>query len=144
MSKIRNALARSVGAAHLLLPLAFCLVTGCGPSTGTISGSVTIDGKPLDSGVISFVPAEEGSTPATANIAAGKYQLSTTTGKKIVQISAPIVVGKRKEYEGPDAPLVEITEERLPPKYNSQTELNIEVKAGANTQDFSLTSIRKK
>ena len=132
------------GSAHLLLPIAFCLLAGCGPSTGTVTGSITIDGQPLDSGVISFVPAEAGGDPATTNVAAGKYQLTTTAGKKFVQISAPIVVGKRKEYEGEGAPLVEITDERLPPKYNSQTELNVEVKPGANAQDFALLTDRKK
>ena len=94
--------------------------------------------------MISFVPAEATGTPTTANIEAGKYELTTSTGKKFVQISAPIVVGKRKEYEGPDAPLVEITDERLPAKYNSQTELTFDVAPGRNTKDFTLTTDRKK
>ena len=54
----------------------------------------------------------------TVEILNGKYATDKmVSGKKFVQISAPKVVGKRKEYEGPDAPLVELTEERLPPKY---------------------------
>lgn len=136
--------ARRFVALHLALLLGLASLTGCGPSTGTVAGAVTIDGQPLDSGVISFVPAEEGGTPVTTNVVGGKYELTTTTGKKIVQVSAPVVVGKRKEYEGPDAPLVEITEERLPPKYNSQTELNCEVKAGKSVQDFTLVTGRRK
>jgi hypothetical protein len=133
-----------VGCAHLFLLIALPLVSACGPSTGTVSGAVTIDGEPLSGGVISYVPAEGGGAPTTAHIEAGKYELTTSTGKKFVQISAPIVVGKRKEYEGPDAPLVEITDERLPPKYNSQTELTFDVVAGWNTKDFTLATDRKK
>jgi hypothetical protein len=133
-----------VGCAHLLLLSALPLLNACGTSTGTVTGSITIDGEPLSSGVISFVPAEGSGTPTTSNVAGGKYELTTSTGKKFVQISAPIVVGKRKEYEAPDAPLVEITDERLPPKYNSQTELTFEVKPGRNSNDFALTTDRKK
>jgi hypothetical protein len=124
----------------LIASAAVVLPAGCGPALGVVSGTVTIDGQPVTGGVISFVPAEGSGTPATSNIESGKYEVRTMAGKKFVQISAPHVVGKRKEYEGPDAPLVEITEERLPPKYNSQTELNFEAKAGENKQDWSLQS----
>lgn len=124
----------------LLLPV----FSACGPATGTVSGTVQINGSPAASGVISFVPAEGSGEPATAEITSGKYEVQTTAGKKFVQISAPIVTGKRKEYEGPDAPLVEITEESLPPRYNSQTELNFEVQRGANAKDWDLQAERKK
>jgi hypothetical protein len=116
------------------------LATGCGPTFGVVSGTITVDGQPVTGGVISFVPAEGDGTPATSNIEGGRYEVRTMAGKKFVQVSAPRVVGKRKEYEGPDAPLVEITEERLPSKYNSRTELTFDVKAGRNKQDWSLQS----
>lgn len=119
------------------------LLVGCGPAVGDVSGSVTVDGKPLASGVIAYVPAEGSGEPATATIADGKYRLQTTAGKKFVQISAPVVIGKRKEYEGPDAPLVEITDESLPPRYNSQTELSFEVQRGSNVQDWQLSKTKK-
>lgn len=119
------------------------LLVGCGPAVGEVSGSVTVDGKPLASGVISYVPAEGSGEPVTATIADGKYRLETTAGKKFVQISAPVIVGKRKEYEGPDAPLVEITDESLPPRYNSQTELSLEVKRGSNVRDWNLSKSAK-
>jgi hypothetical protein len=135
---------RRVGYAHLLLLTSLPLLSACGPSTGTVRGTVTIDGEPLTGGVISFVPAEATGTPTTANVETGKYELTTSTGKKFVQISAPIVVGKRKEYEGEGAPLVEITDERLPAKYNSQTELTFDVVPGPSTKDFPLTTERKK
>jgi hypothetical protein len=121
-----------------LVAISSLLILGCGPSIGVVSGTVTIDGQPVSGGVISYVPADGAAPPATSNIEGGKYEVRTMAGKKFVQISAPHVVGKRKEYEGPDAPLVEITDERLPAKYNSQTELTFEVKPGANKQDWDL------
>jgi hypothetical protein len=127
-------------------PLGVCLLlltAGCGSSAiSTVSGNVLIDGEPLDGGVISFVPADSTGAPVTVNVVQGKYELQVAPGKKSVQISAPIVVGKRKEYDGPDAPLVEITEERLPPRYHSETQLTFEVAAGRNTKDWSVESIR--
>jgi hypothetical protein len=117
----------------------FPIVGGCGPAVSSVCGMVTVDRQPVASGVISYVPAEGGGEPATATIAAGRYELHTSPGKKFVQISAPVVVGKRKEYEGADAPLVEITDESLPPRYNSQTELSFDVQRGKNTKDWSLS-----
>jgi hypothetical protein len=122
--------------------LALLALAGCGPSLGTVSGKVLIDGEPLDGGVISFVPADSAGVPVTVNVVQGKYELQVVAGKKSVQISAPVVVGKRKEYNGPDAPLVDITEERLPPRYHSKTELTFEVPPGRSTKDWSVESIR--
>ena len=132
-----------------LLPVVVVLATtvlaaGCGPALGTIAGNVTLDGQPLDKGVISYVPADSLGSPATANIVNGKYEIQAIAGNKFVQISAPFVIGTRKEYEGADAPLVEITEERLAAKYNSQTELTFEVKPGANAKDWAVESLSQK
>ncbi|OWK45490.1 hypothetical protein [Fimbriiglobus ruber] len=118
------------------------LVTGCGgPPTGTVDGQVTIDGKPLDKGVISFAPIDgSGGPPVTANVENGKYRLQAQTGNKRVMISAPLVTGKRKESTAPDAPMVEITEERLSEKYNVRSDLTFEVKSGGNTKDWAVES----
>ena len=86
------------------------LLTGCGPSTGTISGTVTVSGQPAASGIISFVPADGKGAPVTVEIqSGGKYSAEAVAGAKQVQISIPVVVGKRPEYSGPGAPLIDIT-----------------------------------
>jgi hypothetical protein len=123
-----------LGAAGAVLP------GGCGPASSSVSGEVTVDGQPLGTGVIAYVSAEGTGPPATALVQTGKYELRTTPGNKRVQISWPAVVGQRKAYDGPDAPLLDISEERLPPRYNSGTELTFEVKAGSNTKDWVLQS----
>ena len=124
----------------LVLGMAAVVLPGCGAPTATVSGEVAVDGQPLDNGVISYAPADGQGAVATAVVQNGKYSLRTTPGKKWVQISAPVVVGKRKEYNGPDAPLVEIRGERLPERYNAKTELTFEAKAGDNTKDWSVES----
>ena len=128
----------------LLLLLLSGSLLGCGPSVGTVTGEVTIDGKPMESGVISFVPADSNGEPVTVDVKGGKYSLEAVAGEKKVQISAPVIVGKQKEYDGPDAPLMEITQESLPPKYHSATELTFEVKPGSNTKNWQLSTERGK
>jgi hypothetical protein len=126
-----------------LIAWAGVALSGCGSSLSTVSGNVTLDGKPLEKGAISYVPANAKDSPATAEISGGKYELQVMAGKNAVQISAPVVVGKRKEYEGPDAPLVEITEESVPPKYNSETTLSFDVQPGKNSKDWAIESQRR-
>src|SRR4051812_19351908 len=88
-----------------MLPAVLATLIGCGPSIGTVSGTVTVDGQLVASGVISFVPADSNGTPVTVDINSGKYSAQAVAGSKLVQISAPTVTGRRKEYDGPDAPL---------------------------------------
>lgn len=59
-------------------------------------------------------------------------------GPKRVQISAPVVVGRRKEHVGANAPMVEIRAESLPERYHSKSELTLEVSGGSNTKDWTL------
>jgi len=105
---------------------------------------VTVDGQPLEKGVISFVPAGSKGAPIAADIQGGKYAVQAVAGPKLVQISAPIVTGRRPEYNGPYAPLVEITVESLPVKYNSESELSFEIKRGASAKDWAAESVRRK
>jgi len=119
------------------------LLSGCGPATATISGEVKVNGALLQKGVISFVPADNTGAPVTAEITNGKYEVKTTAGKKFVQISAPVVTGKRKESPAENAPMIEITTESLPAKYHSKTELTFDVQPGGNTKNWDLEAKKK-
>jgi hypothetical protein len=119
------------------------LLTGCGPST--VSGTVTVSGQPATSGIISFAPADGKSAPVTVEIQSdGKYSAEAATGAKQVQISIPVVVGKRPEYNGPGAPMIDITEESVPAKYNSESELKFDLKPGVNQKDWAVESVKRK
>lgn len=58
----------------LLAVVAIASAAGCSASVpkGKISGTVTYDGKPLESGSISFMPAKTG-IPVSAEISGGQY-----------------------------------------------------------------------
>jgi len=126
--------------AFALLPFALAgLLTGCGgPPQYTVSGEVKVNGVPLEKGTISFAPAEGKGHAASAEIQNGHYEVRTTAGKKVVQISAPIVTGKRKAYSGPDAPMMDMTAESLPARYHTKSELTFDVQTGSNSKDWLL------
>ena len=117
---------------------------GCGPAACTISGAVLADGKPLEKGVIMFAPADGQGEPATADVTGGRYEVRTTPGRKRVQLSAPVVTGRRKLSNAPDAQTVDITEESLPAKYNAVSELTFDAAAGGNSKDWAVESIPRK
>jgi len=149
----------------LILLTVFCF--GCSGSgteveLGKVTGVVTMDGKPLADAVVIFIP--ENGNPSTAQTdAAGKYELAhrgnamgAIPGKHKVRITtgqpaAPAV--------DPDADMSNVTpttgagfeeagtpkgkaakKEPIPAKYNTNTTLTAEVKAGENTFDFKLES----
>lgn len=68
----------------LILPALISMAMGgcaaeSGPERFEVSGTVTVDGRPLASGIISMVP--EGDGPATgAEIADGRFQLTRERG----------------------------------------------------------------
>ena len=117
-------------------------IAGCSSdsTTGTVEGTVTLDGAPLKAGLIRFVPADGRTATADALITDGKFTAQVPLGEKQVSIIAPKVVGKRKMYETPDSPTVDIMEELLPARYNAQTELTLTVTEGEQPANFELQS----
>lgn len=125
-----------------LLTMMVTLV-GCGrasgPQTAVVSGKITLNGAPLESGQINFVPGDGVGAPAGAKISGGNYKADVPLGAKRVEIRAPKVVGQKDAYEGdPNSPKIDLIEEMIPPRYNAQSELKATVNTGRNVQDFSL------
>jgi len=118
------------------------LVGGCtdGSNMATVSGNVTVDGASLKSGLVRFVPADGQTASADAQIADGKYSVELPPGDKKLSFSVPKVVGQKKMYDTPDSPMIDITEELLPAKYNLKSELTYTVSEGDQTKDFELTT----
>src|SRR5690349_18217501 len=89
-SFMRNALAYSV------MSLLFIGFVGCSDGRVEISGQVTMAGKPLERGTISFLPLDGKGNSAGAKIEDGTYQSKDVLpGKKRVEITAVGKTGKR-------------------------------------------------
>ena len=120
------------------------VVAGCssqeyaGPKRYGVSGSVTFDGTPVQTGMINFVSQGEGRS-ASGAIENGRYIIEENQGPTVgnykVEVYGYETVGTS---EDPD---VSPTQKEIVPKnYNKETNLTAEVVAdGDNTFDFTLT-----
>jgi hypothetical protein len=130
-------LASRVGLAGALLAAAAC---SDGRPMGTVSGTVSVDGKPAEKGAITFIPTDGQAPTAGGEIKAGRYTARVPLGKAKVEVRVPKVVGRKKIYDTPDSPVQDVLDEVLPKKYNDETTLLLEVKAGRNRKDWELKS----
>ena len=124
----------------------FALVAfaGCAnptPEPPDVTGAVTFDGEPVSGGIISFVPLDSGRPPGGATISEGRYQLDPAVGLKPgmyrVEIRWSRPTGEKREAGYGRSP--DVFAEALPAKYHADSTLTVEVTAGANAHDFTLT-----
>ncbi|MBP3959170.1 hypothetical protein J8F10_28330 [Gemmata sp. G18] len=110
--------------------LALPLLVGCdGEKSAEVSGTVTIDGKPLPEGEIIFESPDGSKTPAAGPIKNGAYTVSVAPGSKKVKITASRPTKKPDPVMGAAA-----REAAIGPEFNQQTKLTAEVKAGSNAE----------
>jgi hypothetical protein len=122
-----------------LLPL----LIGCGRSDNRaeVSGTIRLNGEPLATGTISFVPMEGTTGPSSGgHIIDGEYhvpgQNGVAVGKNRVSILSVVKTGRkigdlRGESEDEKVQVV-------PRKYNTESEVICTVQPGSNRLDFDL------
>ena len=120
-------------------------VSGCGGEPKAIvSGTVTLDGVPIENGTISFYPTGRAGQTAGVGIEKGKYKVESSVGEMTVQISATKVIGKFKAYDTPESPVLDKVAEMIPAEYNSASKLKASFKAGINENvNFDITTKKK-
>lgn len=131
----------------VLSVLILFLCAGCGNRKCPISGEVTFDGQPVETGTITLEPAD-GQGPTTGGeIRDGKYALlgkaAPLPGKKMVRISASRKTGRRIPAGPPATPDVIIEEvvRYIPETYNKRTTLSCDISADGSPQiNFDLKS----
>jgi hypothetical protein len=123
----------------LLSPPVVLLGCKAEETTYEVSGTVTLDKKPLKEGEIAYVD-KKGSVPVTMTITEGSYKGKARPGEYRVEIRA-YKVGKKLE-PGPGVGKGEHARENyLPERFNTKSQLKTEVKAeGANQAKFEVTS----
>jgi len=118
------------------------LALGCsqntGPKLAKVTGTVTLDGVPVEGAGLEFI-AEAGGVAYGRSGAAGSYYMSfgssrtgAIVGRNQVRITAgdKVTVGDKK-FE---------SKEIFPKKYNASSELFVDVAAGSNRFDFNCES----
>ncbi|QDT95341.1 transthyretin-like family protein [Gimesia aquarii] len=121
------------------------MLTGCGesgPELASVTGHVTLDGKPIANARVEFSPSEGRTSVGTTN-AEGVYELQYSIEKAGAVIgSHNIKITTERAATGGEGgePLVPGSKELLPSIYNSKSSLTEEVTPGENMIDFSLSS----
>jgi hypothetical protein len=128
--------------------VAMFLLTGCGSDLASVSGTLTLDGKPLartenTNVTIMFYPESGSGAPAAAMTdESGQYELTTGSqqgvapGKYVVTLSASQFDPPSPEGGPPGRRFL------TPVRYASpgESELRADVEPGSNTFDFDLKS----
>jgi hypothetical protein len=116
-------------------------IAGCGDGKASVRGTVTFDGQPVARGMITLVKTEGELVREGAVITAGEFEAHVPPGKYKIELNAQKVVNTRtqKGFDGKDE-VVEVTDELFPPRYNTQTELMKDLKAGSNPLKLDLQS----
>ena len=116
------------------------LFSGCGDSGISIRGKITINGKPLESGEIKFLPLNSvDNEHAGAVVTNGEYVVENNERLKEeehqVQVRAFRPTGKKLwdgMGDGTNKTMVEEIAQFIPNRYNDASELKVSLKKGDN------------
>lgn len=115
------------------------LLSGCGDSSfGIVRGRVTLDGVPVKDGVIQFTPVNKDAPTANCFIKDGAYSAKVPVTTHRVVISSPRTTGGGKKSDSPTLDESRV-QESIPAKYNTKSELTVEVRPGEAEVDFNLS-----
>lgn len=153
---------RRIFSAMLVVAISVC-IAGCAPGDTTpkisglvtVSGMVTLDGKPLPNATVVFVPIGGGGESSAGGLSdsTGKYILQTNEKSygikpgqyKVVISSFVMPDGTIKQIDGNTSPMqlkIEGAKQVVPPKYSDLlgSTLTSNVGPEGGNIDFSLTS----
>ena len=95
----------------------------------TISGTVTMDGKPLAEATIVFVPEENRPAGAMTD-EHGRYELNLRRADWIADVNRVRITTLRDPFHESDGTLIPARPETVPARYNSRTQLTVDVVPG--------------
>jgi hypothetical protein len=110
------------------------LLPGCdtGPQLGQVEGTVLLGGTPLPDAVVIFQPTSGGPSSHGLTDKSGHYELMFAADEPGALVGKHMVTVETKRFHIPDSV------EKVPAKYNAQTELEREVVAEAQTINLEL------
>ena len=125
----------------LALATLLLFITGCSGDgkVGRVTGTVHLDGKPLEGAMVTFYPQNEGGGMSRGSAsmgrtdAQGKYELvynRSTTGAEIGEHLVYVETMQEGSGYGPGR------KEEVPKQYNSESTLRVTVKSGSQAIDF--------
>ena len=132
--------------ALILLGMFLAAALGCGDSDrAAISGQVTLDGEPVDGGVIILIPGDgNGQSAGWGEITEGRYSIPSKrgpiAGTQKVDIRWNRKTGRKIKAVPPAQGMVDEVANIIPARYNTKSELEVDLGTGNNQMDFELES----
>lgn len=118
--------------------LLMCVFSGCGEGLHAVSGTITVDGQPLEQGFVYFT-ATDGGLPARGKIADGKYQMLTDqkngvkAGHYQTYLRTDVIrIGESESDVQPGTP--------IPERFKSASESGLEFKVPGDNFDIEIRS----
>ncbi|QDV78712.1 hypothetical protein [Botrimarina mediterranea] len=124
---------------HFAFIALFSLLAGCAERAPSVQGTVTYEGKPIESGRIAFSPIGGQGTPFGGLIENGSYSIDEAyLGKRVVAISAKNEI----KFNGREMimPAEGKPGEELVPEDAVGNMQEVEITGGSQTLDFHLTA----
>jgi len=120
------------------------MLPGCGRTLYPAAGQVTLNGKPLAGAIVAFLPDDKGLRPIVAvPDADGHYQLQLKRGQPGACVGRYTVrITTYREGNPNSDPPIPAVEEKVPEKYNLQSDLHADVRPQPNQLDFRLETGR--
>ncbi|PQO47824.1 hypothetical protein C5Y93_01925 [Blastopirellula marina] len=102
-----------------------------------MQGTATWNGQPIENGYVELQPVDGQGQFASADITDGKFSLSTLPGKRRVKVTAQRKIGETEPTERIPEP-EPIMFQFIPPEFNSDSSLEMEITASDPTLDIEL------
>ena len=130
----------------LLLTIAFA---GCGGDPlgrQPVSGTVSVNGAPLEKGTVNFQPIEKG-IGSGGRVEGGKYAIARKdglpVGKYRVTINAPTPGSAQADANAPPGEPPPPPQELIPEDWNTKSEHTVDITSGKNEHNFEVQAKKK-
>jgi hypothetical protein len=126
----------------LLAGLLAPVLLGCGSSESIVSGSVTVNGQPLQQGFITFFPTSGTKSACGAEVINGQYQAKATSpGPRRVVIAGTPNVQAVAHANGPTTLKMVPSANQVSPQARGNQQI-VEIHQGKQTLNFTLENPR--
>ncbi|MBX7104409.1 MAG: hypothetical protein K1X57_10030 [Gemmataceae bacterium] len=119
------------------------VMVGCGGGPVRVTGLVTLDGTPVNTGTVTFYPVEDGTLYYGTITASGRYELASVDGRVAIEPGEyDVAVRIVEAVPSPDPNQPPQPKLRSPVKYGDQktSGFRFRIRPGANTADLPMKS----
>lgn len=129
---------------YLIGVLCVAAAIGCGPPKTVVTGTVTLNGEPIERASVEFFPRDgKGRTAGGFTDPAGRYRVEVSPKEMRATVSLVEVVRQDRRQVSEENPDGNVMEEIIPPQFSDrkETELTVTpIDGTTTTADFTLSS----